>query len=51
MKVPNERDRDRWGCFILAALIALALVLIGLLGFFADPRDRVAEDIPAQPAR
>jgi hypothetical protein len=44
----NDEERNRRGCLILAAFVTLGLVLIGLLGFSADPRNRPAEDIPVR---
>jgi hypothetical protein len=49
-KLPDSQERNRRGCFILVAAIALALVLIAWLGFSADPRNKAAEDIPVQTA-
>jgi hypothetical protein len=45
---PNDR-RNRIGCFVILAVLALFVALYMFAGFSAEPANNAAEDIPAAP--
>ena len=52
---PVQQDppsaRNRTGCFIILAILALFITLYLLVGVSAPPGNNAAQDIPAVPAR
>jgi hypothetical protein len=46
-----QSARNRKGCFVILAIVALFIALYMLVGFRASPGNNVAQDIPTVPAR
>ena len=47
---PPAARRNRTGCLIIVAMIALFVTLYFAVGLAGEPRNEVSEDIPTMPA-